>query len=253
MIYDLIAPIYDKVNEEISYSEWADFIEKIIEREYTEGKPSLILDLGSGTGKMTLELAMRGYDMTGIDCSVEMLDLAKSTAEELGFGGKILWLCQDMREFELYGTVDVTVSCLDCINHLTDAKSLTKCFDLVHNYLIPNGLFIFDINGKRKFESVYADNTYTVEDEGCFCIWQNYYNKRSGLCDFYITLFEESKDGRYERYDEVQREKMYTVRKMKKALTDCGFEFIGAYSNFDFKAATDDDYRIYFVARCKKQ
>jgi len=252
MIYDLLAPIYDRVNEDISYPEWADFIEKIIERHYTAGKPSLVLDLGSGTGKMTIELAARGYDMTGVDCSVEMLDRAKNAAEKLGFGDKILWLCQDMRDFELYGTVDVTVSCLDCINHLTDTKSLTKCLDLVHNYLIPDGLFIFDINGKHKFESVYADNSYVIEDESSFCVWQNYYNQRSGLCDFYITLFQENEDGRYERYDEVQREKMYTLRVIKKALSGCGFEFIGAYRDFDFSAASDGDDRIYVVARCKK-
>ena len=252
MIYDLLAPIYDKVNEDINYSEWADFIEDAIKRFYKEGTPSLVLDLGSGTGKMTLELAERGYDMTGVDVSVEMLDKAREAAERLGFGDKILWLCQDMREFELYGTVDVTVSCLDCINHLTDKKSLTKCLDLVHNYLIPNGLFVFDINGKHKFESIYADNSYVIEDDDSFCVWQNYYNKKSGLCDFYITVFQEQEDGRYERYEEIQREKMYTLRVMKKALSDSGFEFIGAYKNFNFDTATDADDRIYIVARCIK-
>lgn len=253
MIYDLLAPIYDKVNEDISYPAWADFIEKIVDRYYTVGVPSLVLDLGCGTGKMTIELAKRGYDMTGVDSSVEMLDKARVATDELGFDGKILWLCQDMREFELYGTVDVTVSCLDCINHLTDTRSLTKCFDLVHNYLIPEGLFIFDINGKHKFQNVYADNSYVIEDEGRFCVWQNYYNNRSGLCDFYITLFEEGDDGRYERYDEVQREKMYTLRTIKKTLKDCGFEFIGAYSDYNFTEGSDTDDRIYVVARCKKQ
>ena len=118
MIYDLIAPIYDKVNGDVDYSAWADFIEKIIKREY-RGKPELVLDLGCGTGRMTLELAKRGYDMTGIDYSVEMLDIARESAERAGLADKMLWLCQDITEFELYGTVDVTVSCLDTLNHLT--------------------------------------------------------------------------------------------------------------------------------------
>ena len=253
MIYDLLAPFYDEVNSDIDYSLWADFIEKIIEREYTCGKPDLILDLGSGTGRMTIELAKRGYDMTGVDCSPEMLDIAKNEAESLGLGDRILWLCQDMREFELYGTVDVTVSCLDCINHLTDTKSLDKCFDLVHNYLIPNGLFIFDINGKRKFEKIYSDNSYVMEESDGLCIWQNYYDPKTRLCDFYITLFKEDSDGRYLRYDDVQREKMYTIRTIKKHLAESGFEFIGAYRNFDFENATDEDDRIYVIARCIKE
>ena len=191
MIYDLISKLYDKVNEDIDYSAWADFIEQIIKKEYKEGTPELVLDLGCGTGRMTLELAARGYDMTGVDISPEMLDAARDSAEKKGMADKILWLCQDMTEFELYGTVDVTVSCLDCINHLESKADLEKCLDLVHNYLIPDGLFIFDINGKAKFENVYSDNSYVMEEDGSVCVWQNYYNRKSGVCDFYITLFEE--------------------------------------------------------------
>ena len=252
MIYDLLAPFYDSVNRDIDYLSWADFIEKIIAREYTSGKPELILDLGSGTGKMTLELARRGYDMTGVDSSVEMLNIARDSADSLAYGKSILWLCQDMCAFELYGTVDVTVSCLDCINHLTNNKSVAKCFDLVHNYLIPNGLFIFDINGKHKFENLYSNNSYVMEEEGSFCVWQNYYDGKKHTCDFYITVFEECEDGRYERYDDVQKEKMYTLKAMKKLLSDAGFEFIGAYRDFEFNPASDDDDRIYIVARCLK-
>ena len=253
MIYDLIAPFYDEVNKEISYADWADFIEKVISLEYRHRRPELLLDLGCGTGKMTLELARRGYDMTGVDVSPEMLDLARASAEREGFDGKILWLCQDMTELELYGTVDVTVSCLDCINHLVTKASLEKCLSLVHNYLIPNGLFIFDINGRGKFENVYSDNSYVMEEDGKVCIWQNYYDKRNSLCDFYITVFEEGADGRYERYDDVQRERMYTLRSIKSSLNKTGFEFIGAYSDYDFKEATDADGRIYIAARCIKE
>ncbi len=252
MIYDLIAEIYDSANSEIDYTSWANFIEKITEN-HTSVKPSLVLDLGCGTGKMTLELARRGYDMTGIDLSPEMLDIARGEAERTGLSEDILWLCQDMTEFELYGTVDLTVSCLDCINHLTDTRSLKKCFDLVHNYLIPDGLFIFDINGKHKFESIYADNSYVIESDGEMCIWQNYYNHQNGLCDFYISIFKEEPDGRYSRDDSVQREKMYTLRSIKSALKRCGFEFIGAYSDFLFNEGDDTDDRIYIVARCKKE
>ena len=253
MIYDLLAPFYDKFNGDINYSQWADFIEKIIEINYTEGKPELVLDLGCGTGSMTLELAKRGYDMTGVDYSAEMLDIARDRAYEGGFGDNILWLCQDMREFELYGTVDVTVCCLDGINHLTSVKDLDKTLKLVHNYLIPNGLFIFDINGKYKFENIYSDQTYAMENSDAMCVWQNYYNEKSKLCDFYITLFKELKDGTYERFDEVQRERMYTLRSIKNALKKNSLEFIGAYADFDFNEGNDNNERLYIVARCIKE
>lgn len=250
MIYDLLAPFYDKINSDIDYSAWADFIEKVVEK-YGEISPELWLDLGCGTGRMTLELAKRGRDMTGVDYSPEMLDIAREEAERQGLDS-VLWLCQDMREFELYGTVDVVVSCLDSINHLSTPKDLDKCLNLVHNYLAPNGLFIFDINGRYKFENIYSDNSYVMEEDGAVCIWQNYYNEKNQICDFYITLFEEQDDGRYERYDEIQKERMYTLKSIKSHLAKCNLEFIGAYENFDFTPATDNSERIYIVAKCKK-
>lgn len=252
MIYDLIAPLYDKVNGELDYSAWADFIEENIRRYNPNMNTELVLDLGCGTGRMTLELARRGYDMTGVDLSPEMLDLARNAACREGLSDKMLWLLQNITEFELYGTVELTVSCLDTINHLTSPKELKQCLSLVHNYLVPDGLFLFDINGKRKFEEIYADNAYVMEEDGAVCVWQNSYNPSTKLCDFYITLFEEGEDGRYERCDEVETERMYTLRSVKSALAECGFEFIGAYSDFNFTEATDSSERIYITARCKK-
>jgi SAM-dependent methyltransferase len=249
MIYDLLAPFYDAINADIDYSEWADFIEKILKKE-CKARPELVLDLGCGTGKMTLELARRGYDMTGIDYSPEMLDIARNEAEKEGHD--VLWLCQDMREFELYGTVDAAVCCLDCINHLEEPEDLEKCFSLVHNYLIPNGIFIFDINGKYKFENIYADNTFAMEEEGGLCVWENYYDSDSRLCDFYITLFKEGDDGRYDRYDETQTERMYTVAEIKSALEKCNMEFMYALGDFNFTPGSDECERIYIVAKCRK-
>ena len=253
MIYDLIAPIYDAVNGDIDYSCWADFIEENIKKYYKPGKPELVLDLGCGTGRMLCELASRGYDMTGVDYSAEMLDKARTSAEEAGLADRTLLLCQDIREFELYGTVDVTVSCLDTVNHITSPKDLRKCFDLVHNYLIPDGLFIFDINGKYKFENLYGNESYVLEDDGSFCVWQNFYNQRSHLCDFVIDMFLEKDDGSYVRQSGLQTERMYTLRAIKSALKETGFEFVGAYSDFDFTPATDECERIYIIARCIKE
>lgn len=250
MIYDLLAPIYDEINSEINYKDWADFIDKTVTSELGH-KPELTLDLGAGTGRMSIELASRGYDMIALDYSGEMLNIARERAEKLGLYD-ILFLMQDMREFELYGTVELIISCLDSINHLTSLKDLKKCFSLVHNYLSPDGIFIFDINGREKFERAYGKESYVMETENSFCVWQNWYDEKTKICDFYITLFAENSDGSYQRYDEEQRERMYKIAEMKRYLIGSGFEFIGAYSDFDYSTATDKDERIYIVARCKK-
>lgn len=251
MIYDLIASIYHNENRDLDYEEWADFFEKMF-AQHMKMRPELVLDLGCGTGKMTLTLARRGYDMTGVDYSPEMLDIARGEAAREELPNDILWLCQDMRELDLYGTVDACVCCLDTVNHITKSRDLSKIFSLVHNFLIPDGLFIFDINGKGKFERVYANEVYTYEDEGSFLVWENDYRPRSGLCDFYLTLFEQNEDGRYERSDEVQTERAYSLKTIRKILAENNLECLGVYSNFDLTNATDDDERIFFVAKCKK-
>ena len=249
-IYTLLAPFYDAMNGEIDYEKWADFYESEF-RRCEKGTTSLVLDLGCGTGRMTNLLARRGYDMTGVDYSPEMLDVARARAEKEGVHN-ILWLCQDMTEFELYGTVEAVVSTLDCINHITDKAALSKCFSLVHNYLSPDGLFLFDVNSPYKFEEIYGDRAYLLEDEKAFCAWQNCYRKKSGLCDFYITLFEKQKDGSYLRREEWQREKMYTEKTLRTLLAAAGFEVLSVAGGLDGHPPKKDDERLYFTARCIK-
>ena len=250
-IYRILAPYYDEWNAEIDYGRWADAIVEIFNREFP-GKVESVLDLGCGTGSMTIALAERGYDMIGLDRSSEMLSVARERAFEAGCGESSLWLGQDMTSFELYGTVEAVVSCLDSINHLTDRKALLSCLSLVRNYLVPNGLFIFDLNSQMKFEKLYGDASYVFEAPGVFCTWQNSYHPKSKLCHFDITLFEEQDDGSYLRYDERQTERMYTIRAIKKLLADRGFELLGAYGSKDGAPITDDCDRWYIVARAIK-
>ncbi len=251
-IYRILAPYYDEWNEEIDYRAWADGIESILHREFC-GKIDSICDLGCGTGSMTIELARRGYDMIGIDLSSEMLTVARERAGAAGVGERILWLAQDMTAFELYGTVEAIVSCLDTVNHLTTPRALESCFSLVRNYLVPDGLFLFDLNSRMKFEEIYADECYVFESDGVYCTWQNGYNPKTHLCSFDITLFaQDGASGLYRRYGERQTERMYPLRTVRRLLEGCGFEWIGAYGSPSGAEITDEDERWYVVARAKK-
>jgi len=240
---------YDSLNSETDYGAWADFIVEIFNK-YSDNTES-VLDLGCGTGAMTFELRKRGYDMTALDISADMLCVARDRAydEEID---DILWLLQDMRSFELYGTVNACVCCLDGINHLTGKGDLSRCFKTVHNYLDPDGLFVFDVNTPEKFENFYADNDYILEDEGVTVCWQNSYDKEKGLCEFYLSVFEEREDGLWERRDETVCERCYSEEILKNELAQAGFELLGIYSDFAFSEGKADDHRWYIVARCKK-
>ncbi|MBR3878848.1 MAG: class I SAM-dependent methyltransferase [Clostridia bacterium] len=253
--YDAIASIYDSINADIDYSSWADFIEECFKR-YMSEKPSLVLDLACGTGRMTFELHKRGYDMIGADASESMLNEAYDRAYDNEISD-ILFIKQDMRDFELYGTVGAICSCLDSINYLTEEGDLEKCFASAHNYLDPDGLFIFDVNTPYKFENVYGNNHYIFEDVDsngttAYCGWQNEYDKESGLCSFYLSVFSKTENGLYERNDEEQLERCYTKEQITDSLIKNGFEVIGFYSDFDFSEPDDSCERWYIVAKAKK-
>ena len=253
--YDAIASVYDSINAEIDYVAWADFFESCFKR-FLKEKPELILDLACGTGRMTFELRRRGYDMIGADASEEMLYKAYDRAYDENVEG-ILFVKQDMREFELYGTVGAISCCLDSINYLTSREDLKKCFACVHNYLDPDGLFLFDVNTPYKFENVYGCNHYIFENtdsdgRNAYCGWQNDYDKESGLCNFYLSVFTENDDGSFERSDEEQTERCYTKEELTDVLDECGFEIIGFFGDFDFSEPMADSERWYVVARAKK-
>ncbi|MBE6611721.1 MAG: class I SAM-dependent methyltransferase [Ruminococcaceae bacterium] len=249
--YTSLAPVYDRLNADIDYAAWADHIERQFER-FAPKMPESVLDLACGTGAMTVELARRGYDMTGIDLSEDMLAVARKKCDGERFRHPVLLVRQDMGEFELYGTVDAITCCLDSLNYLTSSDALRRTFLHAHNYLNPDGLFIFDMNAPAKFEQVYGENSYVLEDEGIFCAWQNFYNKKSKLCDFYLTIFTEDGDGRWHRFDEEQRERCWSLRTMKKLLDECGFELCALSEDFHGTEITPDTERWYFTARAKK-
>lgn len=255
--YNAIARVYDKLNAEIDYVAWGDFIERCFDR-FLASRPELVLDLACGTGRMTVELAGRGYNMIGVDGSEEMLAVAfERTLSEDGEASlerRPMYLLQDMRRFELYGTVGAVVCCLDSLNYLTGDGDLAECFRTVHNYLDPDGVFLFDMNTPYKFETVYGNNAYILEDTvdgaGVYCGWQNAYNEESKICDFYLTLFEE-RDGGYAREDEEQHERCYTREQIVSTLEVSGFELLGIFRDYDFSQPEEDTERWYFAARKK--
>lgn len=248
--YSTLASFYDSLNYGCDYDSLASFCASTI-KENEKTPTSLVLDLACGTGKLTFKLREYGYDMTGVDFSENMLSSAQDYARKNKIDD-VLFLCQDMREFELYGTVDATVCTLDSINYLTKLSDVEKCFKLVHNYLIPEGVFVFDINTPYRFKEIYGKNDYILENDGALLAWQNDYNEKTKLCKFYLSIFEENRDGTYDRYDEVQTEKCYSKKQITNLLEKSGFELISIYGSLDKNIATDTDEKWYFVARCKK-
>jgi len=246
-MYVDFAYIYDKLMYDINYSLWADYIEKIFDKNNI--KPKIVADLGCGTGSFCIEMCRRGYDMIGIDMSEDMLSCALIKAMEANLPDeKLLLLNQDMTEFELYGTVDVIVSLMDSINYVVNIRKLKKMFKLVWNYLNNDGLFIFDINSIYKFENILNNNTFHYIDDDIAYIWENDYNKKSKICQFDITFFV--RDGElFRRFDEIHYERAYSIEELTSIATECGLKVENVYDSLTFNKPNDQSERIFFVLK----
>ena len=207
--YTSFARVYDTFMDNVPYKEWADYLGKIL-KEYGIDD-GLVLDLGCGTGNMTEMLASSGYDMIGVDNAEEMLEIAMEKKVESGHD--ILYLLQDMREFELYGTVRAVISACDSVNYITDDEDLTEVFRLVNNYLDPEGLFVFDFNTEYKYREILGEQTIAEDREECSFIWDNYYDKDERINEYELPLFvrDEEQPQLYRKYQEEHFQRAYTL------------------------------------------
>ncbi len=289
--YTGFAQVYDIFMDNVPYDEWVNYLAGLLQ-EY--GLHSgLVLELGCGTGSITRRLAAKGYDMIGIDISEEMLEIARDLeynqdfepsedfmeADELQERNNILYLQQDMREFELYGTVSAVVSICDSMNYITSEEELLKVFQLVNNYLDTGGIFIFDMNTVHKYKDILADNTFAENREDCSFIWDNYYYEDKMMNEYDVTIFvkvdEEAEDeleadeketlkeecdktrdssvSFYEKYEELHYQKAYTIDMVIRLIEQAGMEFVTVYDAFTCNSPNEESERVYFVAREKHQ
>jgi len=243
--YTNFAEVYDLFMDNIPYEDWCSYVTGLLKEHGV--KDGLILDLGCGTGSLTELLAAAGYDMIGVDNSEDMLQIAMDKRAESG--KDILYLLQDMREFELYGTVKAVLSICDCINYILEYKDLVEVFRLVNNYLDPGGVFIFDLNTVYKYETVMGDTTIAEDREECSFIWDNYYDEDTKINEYDLSLFIREEEDLYRKYMETHYQRAYTIDEIKNALKEAGLEFIQAYDAFTREPVKDTSERIYLIAR----
>lgn len=243
--YQSFAQVYDLFMNNVPYREWSVYLAGLL-REYGI-EDGLVLELGCGTGSMTELLCDAGYDMIGVDNSEDMLELAME--KRLVTGHEILYLYQDMREFELYGTVRAAVSICDSMNYLIEEEDLVTVFCLVNNYLDPGGYFIFDLNTIYKYEQI-GESTIAENREEASFIWDNFYDEETNINEYELAIFiPEGEEGLYRKYEEVHEQRAYSLELIKSLIEKSGMEFVTAYDAFTHDAPREDSERIYVVAR----
>lgn len=243
--YSAIAPYYDRLMTGVDYDGWADYLCGIFD-EIAPGKVKRILDIGCGTGEMTVRMAKRGYDVTGTDISQEMLSLAESKARAGDLN--ITFALQDMRMLRMANKVDAVICCLDGMNYMCEKGDLLRCMKSVRACLNDGGIFCFDMNTPYKFENIYGTRDYILEDERVLCAWRNEYLPEKKICLFDLSFFTENPDGSYSRSDEYQRERCYTEKDIKSELLRAGFLLRHLHGDTDGSSPSDNTERWYFTA-----
>lgn len=245
--YTSFARVYDTFMDNVPYGEWCEYVAGLLEAY--EIRDGLVLDLGCGTGSLTELLAEKGYDMIGADCSEDMLEIAGEKKEKSGYD--ILYLLQDMRKFELYGTVRAVVSICDSMNYIMSDEELLQVFRLVNNYLDPEGIFIFDMNTIYKYRELLGDATIAENREACSFIWDNSWYEEERVNEYDLTIFEKEENGLFRKYTETHFQRAYEIKTVKRLIQEAGMEFVAVYDAFTKKAPKADSERIYFIAREK--
>ena len=252
---------YDELMEDVPYEEWFEFVHNtFLDYGIDDG---LVCELGAGTGNFTMRLARAGYDMIGIDNSSEMLSVAIAKKDEYlaseyqDVNNKVsdlLYLCQDMREFELYGTVRAIVSVCDSINYILEEDEMIETFKLVNNYLDPSGLFIFDFNTDYKYKEVIGDSTVAESNDDVSFIWSNYYDEDSRINEYEVAFFvkaemENLSETLYRKFEEFHYQRGYTLDEIKSFIEKSGLIFLNAYDANGFGEVNENSERIFVIAK----
>lgn len=255
--YTNFAEVYDRFMDNVDYTAWADDVDAMIRKygitvPHADGdeEKNLVVDLGCGTGTVTELLAKKGYDMFGIDLSEDMLNIALE--RKIENGSSTMYLCQDMRDFELYGTAGTFVSVGDSINYLLTEEDVLAMFSRVKLFLYPGGIFVFDFKTQHLYRDVIGERTIAEDREDCSFIWNNWYNDSTHINEYDLSLFvERPRAGKdmFQKFEEVHRQRGYDLSEMKVLAQRAGLSWIVAVDSDTKKDVTDRTERILAVVR----
>ncbi|UYO34532.1 class I SAM-dependent methyltransferase [Bacillus zhangzhouensis] len=244
MIYQGFAGVYDELMIHAPYDKWVRWIQQYM-------KPNAaIIDVGCGTGEISLRLAEKGHKVTGIDLSEEMLAFAQQKAQAKN--QSIQFLHQDMREVSGFEQAfQAAVICCDSLNYLKNENDVKKTFKNMFQLLEADGVLLFDVHTPYKMEEVFPGSTYADQDEEISYIWQS--DKGDDLYSVIHDLSFFVKDGdMYQRYDETHEQRTFSFETYAALLESAGFEQIEVTADFTNEAPGEFAERYFISAKKPK-
>ena len=247
MSYEVFADFYDALTDNVDYAVLSKTICSLLAR-YGLNR-GLLLDLGCGTGTLSVLLSKAGYEVVGADISPDMLAVAQEKA--FAAGQDILFLCQDMTRLDLYGTLDAAVCTLDALNHLPSRAAVEETLRRVSLFLNPGGVFIFDANTLYKHREVLGNNTFVYDTDAVYCVWQNELQTDEKTVEISLDFFIPASDDApiYERESEQFTECAYSGAEWEEMLKNAGFSVLGVFDGYTENPLTDASERAVYAVR----
>ena len=242
-MYQAFASHYDLLTGEINYPARGAYFDRLLRRYLPEtDEPPILLDLGCGTGSLSVVMSGLGYDVIGVDQSPDML------MEALGKGKEVQYICQEFTALDLYGTVSATVCALDCINHLPSAEAVCETFRRVSLFTEQGGLFLFDVNTPYKHREVLANHTFVYDLPDVYCVWQNTTDPDTLTTEISLDFFVPDGESYY-REEESFCERCWQQELLERLLAETGFELLAIYAADTEQPLGESDQRAVYLAR----
>ncbi len=236
--YAHLAAWFEYLNDDCGYENWSRYLmEKLKNYPVSTG-----LDIGCGGGWFTRAFQRRGYRMTGLDVSAEMLDFAQQTALKEGVRSE--YILGDITKTKLPKRFDFAMAINDCLNYVPKNK-LNAAVKNVAGALKKDGLFLFDVSSERKIRQKIADTVCTDDRDDVTYLAFNRQETDGVTMD--VTLFVKRSDGAFDRLDETHRQYIHTERDLADALLSNGFELLQVEGHLGEEKETSD--RLCFLAR----
>ena len=243
-MYTSFAEVYDQLMDNVNYDRWADLYREILTSCGVAG--GKVCECACGTGGLTVPLQKRGYQMTGVDLSQEMLWIAAQKARRQGLG--IPFVQQDMRQLRLHRQMDAVLATCDGVNYLLTDEDAAAFFAAAYAALKPGGALVFDVSTPWKLENMRGNQILCEDRPDVTYMWQNRYDAGKALLDMHLCIFIRQKDGSYRRIDETQRQRAHTVEGLTALLRGVGFTGVKVYGNSRMEAPREQEQRWHLAA-----
>ena len=243
--YEGFASVYDLMQYNVDYEKWSNTFKRYILEHNQNAKYGL--EIGCGTGTLTVLMSKKGFVMDGIDLVEEMLSIAQQKARDEA--QKINFYNQNMKEMTLKRKYDFVLGPCDAFNYIESLEALENVFESIANQLSPDGVFLFDLSSVYKLREVVGDHTFAETfDESAF-IWENSFDETLNKLNFVLTLFIEE-DGIYKRFEEFHEQYAYEMDEVVDRLKPY-FDVLKCIDGDLFTALNETSERILFI--CKKK